>query len=390
MALGHIFETVADEYEIPDAIQDGWLVPLQQRQVFVDSLDFSRVRTTAGDLNGADLAAIMEEEQNLHKVADPLYQLSAGRQTLVFAASVAHAERLAEILNRHKKDCAQFVCGTTPDDIRAKMLADYQGRKFQFLTNCAVATEGWDCPPVEVVVPKPTKSRALFAQMVGRSTRPLPEANVDGHNTPLARRQAIANSRKGFAEIIDFCGMTGRHQLISAVDILGGKYPDEVQARARNIMAEHDSELCSPEEVLSRAQQQLADEEHTRAEAAKRNLVIGKASFTSSVNKPFQVLGIQVQGRGWDKPASQAQTEFLKKHFYKDRACDEELTENKAQAMIVEMKRRWTHNLASVRQAAILQRNGFSPDMSQERAKKILDIIAGNKWRWPVGTPVPE
>jgi hypothetical protein len=226
--------------------------------------------------------------------------------------------------------------------------------------------------------------------VVGRGTRPLPEANVDGYDTPLARRQAIANSKKPGLEIIDFCGMTGRHQLISAVDILGGKYPEEVQARAREIMTEHESELCSPEEVLSRAQQQLADEEHTRAEAAKRNLVIGKASFTSSVNKPFQVLGIQVQGRGWDKPASQAQTEFLKKHFYKDRACDEELTENQAQAMIVEMKRRWTHNLASVRQAAILQRNGFSPDMSQERAKKILDIIAGNKWRWPVGTPVPE
>ena len=141
-ALGQIYETVADEYEIPDAIKDGWLVPIQQRQVFVDSLDFSGVRTTAGDLNGADLAAIMEEEQNLHKVADPLYQLANGRQTLVFAASVEHAERLAEILNRHKPNCARFVCGETDKVIRAKMLEDYQNREIQFLTNCAVCTEG--------------------------------------------------------------------------------------------------------------------------------------------------------------------------------------------------------------------------------------------------------
>ena len=390
-ALGQIYETVADEYEIPDAIQDGWLVPIQQRQVFVDSLDFSNVRTTAGDLNGADLAAIMEEEENLHKVADPLFQLAAGRQTLVFTASVAHAERLAEILNRHKLGCAQFVYANTPPETRAKMLWDFQDRKFQFLTNCMIATEGWDCPPVEVVgMARPTKSRALYCQMSGRATRPLTETNVDGYSTPLERRQAIAGSKKPYCELIDFVGNTGRHKLISAVDILGGKYPEEVQARARKLIAENEAERCSPEEMLLRAQQQLADEEHTRAEAAKRNLIIGKATFTSTVNKPFQVLGIQVQGRGWDKPATQAQVEKLRKYFYKYRKFDEELTENKAAAMLDEIDRRQKNRLATVRQAAILRRNGFDADMSRERAQKILDIIANNNWHWPMGVSVPE
>jgi hypothetical protein len=142
--------------------------------------------------------------------------------------------------------------------------------------------------------------------------------------------------------------------------------------------------------MLLRAEQQLADEEHKRSEAAKRALILGKASFTSTVNKPFQIIGIRVQERGWDKPATQAQIEFLKKHYYKDKPFEEELTENKAQAMIVEMKRRWSGKLASVRQAAILAKNGFDSNMGKERAKKILDIIANNKWRWPVGTPVPE
>jgi two-component sensor histidine kinase len=184
--------------------------------------------------------------------------------------------------------------------------------------------------------------------------------------------------------------MTGRHRLISAVDILGGKYPEDIKERAREMLASGDSELCSPDEVLKRAKLQLESEELKKAEAAKRMLLIGKASFTSTVNKPFQVLGIRVQERGWDKPASQTQVEFLKKHYYKDKSMDEDLTENKAQAMIAEMKRRWKNSLASVRQAAILRRNGFDADMSRERAAKILDIIAKNKWHWPVGTPVPE
>src|SRR4029077_1096237 len=134
----------------------------------VDSLDFSKCRTTAGDLNGADLAAVMEEEANLHKMADPIYQLSDGRQPLIFAVSVAQSQRLCEILNRHRPGCAMHVDGKTPDDVRAKMLRDYTEKRFQFLSNCAVCTEGWDCPQVEVVVPKPTKSRALFAQCIGR------------------------------------------------------------------------------------------------------------------------------------------------------------------------------------------------------------------------------
>lgn len=48
-ALGKVFETVADTYEIVDAIEDGWLVPVMQQFVTVDGLDYSGIRTTAGD-----------------------------------------------------------------------------------------------------------------------------------------------------------------------------------------------------------------------------------------------------------------------------------------------------------------------------------------------------
>ncbi len=55
-ALGQVCDTVAFDYEILNAIEDGWLVPIFQQMVEVESLDFSTMRTTAGDLNGADLA----------------------------------------------------------------------------------------------------------------------------------------------------------------------------------------------------------------------------------------------------------------------------------------------------------------------------------------------
>ena len=383
-ALGQIFESVAFEYELPDAIRDGWLVMPHTRQVFVDGLDFSGVRTTAGDLNGADLAKIMEEEDNLHRMADPIYQLSADRQTLIFAVSVAQSERLCEILNRHRPDCARHVDGKTPDDVRGAMLKDYADRKFQFLSNCAVATEGFDCPGIEVVVPKPTKSRALYAQMVGRSTRTLP-GTVDGIPTAAERVAAIAASGKAHAEVIDFVGNSGRHQLVSTVDILGGNYSDEVKDRAKKNVANEPGEH-DPVAQLRKAKQQLEDEEAKRAAAAKRAVVIGKASFSSSVNKPFATLGIQVHSRGWDKPATQAQLDMLAKNKF----TDTKVSEPEARAMIGEILRRRKLSLATVRQAAILKKNGFEPDMSFTRAKAIIDILANNRWRWPAGQEIPQ
>ncbi|MEI6789327.1 MAG: DEAD/DEAH box helicase family protein, partial [bacterium] len=62
-SLGQVYNTVAFDYEIADAINDGWLLPVVQQMVNVQGLDFSQCRTTAGDLNGADLAKVMEYEE---------------------------------------------------------------------------------------------------------------------------------------------------------------------------------------------------------------------------------------------------------------------------------------------------------------------------------------
>jgi type I site-specific restriction endonuclease len=95
-----------------------------------------------------------------------------------------------------------------------------------------VLTEGYNNPGVEVIyMARPTKSRALYTQMVGRSTRPLPGI-VDGLAGPAERKAAIASSPKPFTRIIDFVGNSGRHKLISAFDVLGGHVSDEVVEKA--------------------------------------------------------------------------------------------------------------------------------------------------------------
>ena len=377
-ALGQVFDSVAFDYELLDAIRDGWLVPIKQRAVVVDGLDYSSIRTTAGDLNGADLAKVMEYEETLHGIAHPTVELAAGRKTLVFAASVAHAERLCEIFNRHQSGCARFVTGTTPKDERRGMLADYAAGKFQILANVGVATEGFDEPGIQVVVmARPTKSRALYAQMSGRGTRPLPGL-VDGPVTAEARLAAIATSAKPACEIVDFVGNSGRHKLVTTADILGGNCSDEVVARARAKAEEADGAAVDMAEALVDAERELAEER----ERARRAAIRAKARYSCQVVDPFEVFHVEPwRERGWDKgrQPSEKMLALLEKNGIDTRS----LTFTQAKQLVGEIINRYETKQCSYKQARLLARYGYPTDVPFAEASRLIDALAKNGWKRP-------
>jgi superfamily II DNA or RNA helicase len=379
-ALGQIFDTVAYEYGIREAIEDGWLVPIEQRAVFVKGIDLSQVRTTAGDLNGADLAEVMEEEQNLHEVASPTLELTGDKKTLVFAASVRQAERLTEILNRHKENCARFVYAKTDKEVRREMLKDYRDGKFQYLVNVGITTEGFDEPSIEVIVmARPTKSRSLFAQMSGRGTRALTGV-LDDLETAEERKEAIAYSGKPKLEIIDFVGNSGRHKLVSTADILGGKYSDEVVKRAKeNIEKSDKSEDVLIE--LDKAEQQLLAEMRRKEEAARRANLKLKAQYKTTKINPFDVLDIiPARERAWHRGRlpSQKQTDLLEKFGVNP----EGLSFTSASQLIGKILQRRKSDLCSFRQAALLQRYGYDTStITFKAAGEIITNLKVNGWR---------
>lgn len=320
-ALGMVFKNVAMDYGICEGIQDGWLVPIEQNEVFVEGLDFSGIKTAMGDLANNELAAIMEFEQNLHEVASSTIQIAGDRKTLVFAASVAQAERLAEIFNRHKPGSANYVTGKTCKDIRADMFKNYARKGFQYLINVGVATEGFDDPGVEVVcMARPTKSRCLYTQCCGRGTRPAGEIayQLNECETPEERQLLIAQSMKPKVEIIDFVGNCGRHKLVNAADILGGKYDDEIVEIAKAEVTRRSKE-GEPVEILSelaKAENELARRRKEAVDAAKRGELTLKATFKIRGVDPFDALGIvpaRIPGWAQGKEATEKQVAFLKR-----------------------------------------------------------------------------
>lgn len=369
-ALGMVFESVAFVYEITDAIRDGWLVPVSSQAVEIQDLDFSKVKSTAGDLNQKQLAEIMEHERMAHEVADPLVKVAKWRKTIVFAASLKAAEQLTEIINRHRPGSARWVSGETPKEERAALLADYRDGRFQFLVNVGVFTEGFDEPTIEMVaVARPTESRSLYAQMIGRGTRPLPGI-VDGLATPEDRRTAIDRSRKPELLVLDFEGNAGRHKLITATDVLGGDYDDESVARAAIIVRKSEGRIRVAEALV-----QAETELHKEREIARRARVVGTATFATRSVDPFDVFDLEPKReREWDRERaiSDKQRALLERNGVE---C-EGLSFGRASMLVAEIIRRRSEGKCSFRQAKLLRKNGLNANVSFEEAKRLIDDLA--------------
>lgn len=378
-ALGLVFESVAFNYEIMQAMHDGWLVPIETQQVIVSGMDFSHVKTVAGDLNQGELSTIMEQEKVLHGVVSPAIEIAAGRKTLVFAASVSHAERMSEIFNRHGVRSAIVHGGTFKDD-RRKILQAYADGKIQVLCNCGVAVEGFDCPTIEVVViARPTKSRSLYTQMVGRGTRVLPNT-VDSISDPAGRRAAIAASAKPKMLVVDFTGNSGKHKLVTTADILGGKYDEETIEHAKQKIAESGK----PSDVIEELERAAAEVLANRTEELlqkKRRVVTAKVDYSTKQVDAFGVFNI-----GPDRlahaarntaPLTQAQQAMLTRNGIDIGG----LPVGHCRALYNEIIRRMKAGRCTYKQASLLRKYGYGTTVSFKEASKIIDGLKSNGWK---------
>ena len=390
-ALGQIFETVAYDYEILDAINDGWLVPIEQQMVSIDGLDFSSVRTTAGDLNGSDLEEVMLAEKNLHGIAGSTIEIIGDRRGLGFASSVQHAKNLADIFNRHRSGMAAWVCGKTDKDERKQIISDFAAGKIQFLWNCGVFTEGFDDSGVEVIVmARPTKSRSLYGQMAGRGTRPHEIIAHRLNDAPVAalRRGMIARSCKPACLILDFVGNSGKHKLVTTADILGGKVSDEVVQAAKEF-ARKAGRPVRMADALEEEEKRLAEKkQREQMEAARKAKLVAKTTFKTQKIDPFDVLQLKpVKSRGWDegKVLKEGSKKIIRSVFGKDPG---EMTYTEGMQLVKEFFRRKDSGECTFGQAKMLKKYGYDTHMKFDEAKRTIDAIAQNGWRRPAASPV--
>lgn len=190
--LDDIFERIIFQRDLRWGIKNGWLSDIYCRRVNID-YDISGVRTSHGDFAPGELENAMIGTE--YAIAE-VYRKYAEGATLIFAASVKHANAIATAIGSD----AVVVTGETKD--RTSIIQAFTERRVKCLVNVMVFTEGTDIPLIEtIVVARPTQSDSLYTQMVGRGLRLYPG--------------------KQRLNLIDCVGVTGSRHLCTAPSLLG-------------------------------------------------------------------------------------------------------------------------------------------------------------------------
>lgn len=171
---GNLFHAVAYEAKVRDLIGQGFLSPINYRGPRI-KIDFSALHVRQGEFVPEEVRKLMEaDDVTVHALIDLLGAAEDRRSVLIFASGVQHGRNIAALIreNDHLMQGCAEVYGDTPDDERARAVADFRAGRIKYLVNVDVLTVGFDAPNVDcVAIFRPTYSEALWYQMVGRGLR---------------------------------------------------------------------------------------------------------------------------------------------------------------------------------------------------------------------------
>ncbi|MDR1164391.1 MAG: DEAD/DEAH box helicase [Deltaproteobacteria bacterium] len=155
-----------------DLIRDGFLVPIRAKEGLSMEKALAKVSVKQGEYDIDELSRLYQEESHIEAAVNALAVHGEGRKkALVFAVSVAHAQKLAGAFNARGYR-ASAVYSLLSSEERLRILRDFENDSLNILINVGILTEGWDSPRVSLILMcRPTKAPALFVQMLGRGTR---------------------------------------------------------------------------------------------------------------------------------------------------------------------------------------------------------------------------
>lgn len=355
--LGEVFDSLAYEYKLTDAIKEGYLCKIMAQTIPLQ-LDISGVALSGGDYAVADLGTALDPY--LEQIAAEMAVRCKDRKTVVFLPLIKTSQKFRDLLNAKGFRAAE-VNGQSAD--RKEVLADFDAGKYNVLCNSMLLTEGWDCPSVDcVVVLRPTKVRSLYSQMVGRGTR-LAEGKTD-------------------LLLLDFLWMTDRHELCRPADLVC-----EDRAVARQ-MTETLAESGCPEDIEQAAAQASEDVVAQREEALAKQLAEQRRKKAKLVDPLQYEMSIQAEDLsgyvptfGWEAgPPSDKQTAALEKLGILPDAVE---SAGKAALLLDRLHKRQTEGLTTPKQIRLLERYGFRHvgSWSFDAASRMINRIAAGGWR---------
>lgn len=364
--LGQVFESLAYEYTMPQAIKEEYLSPIKAMTIPL-KMDLSGVSVQSGDFKAGDLGTALEPY--LYQIADEMAKYCSNRKTVVFLPLVKTSQKFRDILNEKGFKAAE-VNGESRD--RAEILEDFEKGKYNVLCNSMLLTEGWDCPSVDcIAVLRPTKVRGLYCQMVGRGTRLSPG--------------------KDHLLLLDFLWHTERHELCHPASLIceseevAQKMTENLENAAGCPIDIEEAQEKASSDVIAQREEALAKQLSEMRKRKKR--LVDPLQFEMSIQA--EDLSGYVPAFGWEmSPPSEKQLKALEKRGIMPDEID---NSGKAALLLERLEKRQAAGLTTPKQIRFLEGRGFLHvgTWQFETAKRLIDRIAANGWRIP-GNIIPS
>jgi superfamily II DNA or RNA helicase len=222
--LDGVFGEVVFERDIVSMVPE-WLADVRGKEIKLSgvNLDGLKIGTTAygRDFQAGALGQILQASNAAELIVKAWRTHAPGRFTIAYAPTLEFAGKLALEFTTFGIG-AEVMDGATPDADRDAMLERFVSGDTKVIVNCGVLIEGFDCPRTDcILIARPTKSKTLYTQMIGRATRQHPE--------------------KQDALVLSFTGASSRHTLISLGSLCGLQGSESIRESVvrRKVEREH-------------------------------------------------------------------------------------------------------------------------------------------------------
>lgn len=173
-----IFDRVLYYCQISELLAKGYLADLRYYDLTAIDLEMVKSNSTGADYDEKSLKQEYERSGFYDKLTTTTLRVLKPKSgvprkgVLVFTRFIEEADTLVEKLTA-KGLKAAIVTGTTSKKEREQILESFKKGTIKVVANVGTLTTGFDYPELDtVILARPTKSLALYYQMVGRAIRP--------------------------------------------------------------------------------------------------------------------------------------------------------------------------------------------------------------------------
>lgn len=232
--LKDVYSDFVYKKEIISLVEEGYLCSPRCLTIY-SNISLDGVGTVAGEFNQGQLDEVVNVDYRNKLIVDKYKELGKGRsKTLCFCTSIEHAEALAIEFNKAGIKAKNIDSTLSPEE-RKETLESFKRSEIEVLTNIGVLTTGFDEPSVDcILMARPTKSKILFTQCVGRGLRIF-----DGKKDCL---------------ILDVCDLTTKNNmnLMSGKSIFDLEENETIQERKERIEREKEEHERKEKERIER------------------------------------------------------------------------------------------------------------------------------------------